>query len=105
MDKNILRHIFFNRHQYREYFKSKHRTRLRSILLKEVEKFRNCGNFRKGFKLLVCEGCHDVRKLLFHCKGCFCTTYSVGVSGMEPAVEGRCPEGQSSRACIPLDRR
>lgn len=39
-------------------------------MLKEVEKFRKCGDPRNGFMLMVCEGCR--------CKGRFCTTCSCG---------------------------
>lgn len=80
MDKNILRRIFFDHHEHWETFKVKYGDRLRPIVIKEVEKFRDCGHLKKGFKLLVCEGCHDVRKVPFRCKGRFCTTCSVGES-------------------------
>lgn len=33
-----------------------------------------------GYKLLVCEGCHDVRKVPYRCRGRFCTTCSIGES-------------------------
>jgi len=80
METNILRQIFFDQHQHREAFKRKYRRRIRLIVIKEVEKFRDCGDLKKGFKLFVCEGCHDVRKVPYRCKGRFCTTCSVGES-------------------------
>ncbi|MBB4075532.1 hypothetical protein GGR02_003369 [Anoxybacillus voinovskiensis] len=80
MEKNILREIFFDKHQHWEAFKKKHGAKIRPIVIKEVEKFRDCGDIKKGFKLFVCEGCHDVRKVPYRCKGRFCTTCSVGES-------------------------
>jgi len=58
----------------------KYQGQIRPIVIKEIEKFKDCGNLKKGFKLLVCEGCHDVRKVPFRCKGRFCTTCSIGES-------------------------
>ena len=80
MKKNILKQIFFDNHQHWESFKRKHGNRIRPIVIKEVEKFRDCGNLKNGFKLYVCEGCNDVRHVPFRCKGRFCTTCSVGES-------------------------
>jgi hypothetical protein len=59
METNILKRIFFDHHQHWEAFNQKHGAIIRPIVIKEVEKFRDCGNLKKGFKLLVCEGCHD----------------------------------------------
>lgn len=36
-------------------------SKIRPIVMKEIEKFGACGDPRNGFKLLVCEGCHHVR--------------------------------------------
>ncbi len=80
METNILKRIFFDQHQHWDKFKSKHGSKIRPVVIKEVEKFRDCGDLRKGFKLYVCEGCNDVRKVPFRCKGRFCTTCSVGES-------------------------
>lgn len=80
MDTNILRRIFFDQHNHWDNFVNKHGERIRPIVLKEVKKFRECGNPKNGFKLFVCEGCHDVRKVPYRCKGRFCTTCSVGES-------------------------
>jgi hypothetical protein len=57
METNILRRIFFDEHNHWERFAKKYGTRIRPIVVKEVEKFRNYGNPKNGFKLLVCEGC------------------------------------------------
>lgn len=78
MEPNALKRIFFDEHQHWEKFKTKHGKNIRGIVLNEVEKFRGCGDPKNGFKLLVCEGCHDLRKVPFRCKGRFCTTCSCG---------------------------
>nr|WP_276356718.1 transposase zinc-binding domain-containing protein [Cohnella sp. YIM B05605] len=46
--------------------------------MKEVAEFRDRGNPKNGFKPLVCEGGHDLRLVLYRCKGRFCTTCSCG---------------------------
>ncbi|WP_261808066.1 transposase zinc-binding domain-containing protein [Paenibacillus sp. N3.4] len=33
---------------------------------------------QNGFKILVCEGCHDILRVPYRCKGRFCTTCSCG---------------------------
>lgn len=78
METNILRRIFFDENNHWDRFVEKYGTRIRPIVVKEVEKFRNCGNPKNGFKLLVCEGCHDIRIVPYRCKGRFCTTCSSG---------------------------
>lgn len=80
MGKNILKQIFFDKNQHWESFKKKHGDKIRPVVIKEVERFRDCGNPKNGFKLFVCEGCHDVRKVPYRCKGRFCTTCSLGES-------------------------
>lgn len=59
-------------------FFEQNKDRVRPSVVKEVEKFLGCGNPRNGFKLLVCEGCHEMRKIPYRCKGRFCTTCSCG---------------------------
>ena len=61
MENNILRQIFFDDQKHWERFVEKYGNRIRSIVVKEVEKFRDCGNPKNGFKILACEGCHDIR--------------------------------------------
>ncbi|XJZ27405.1 transposase [Bacillota bacterium Lsc_1132] len=78
MEPNILKRIFFDQNQHWDKFVKKHHKNLRPIVIKEVEKFRGCGNPKNGFKLFVCEGCNDVKKVPFRCKGRFCTTCSCG---------------------------
>lgn len=71
METNILRRIFFDHHNHWDKFVEQHGERIRPIVMKEVKKFRECGNPQNGFKLFVCEGCHDVRKVPYRCKGRF----------------------------------
>ncbi len=78
MEQNILKRIFFDEHRHWDRFVEKHKGKLRPNVLKEVEKFRGCGQMKNGFKLLVCEGCHDLRLVSYRCKGRFCTTCSCG---------------------------
>lgn len=58
METNILYRIFFDENKHWEAFVKKHEKSIRPVVLKEVAKFKDCGNVKKGFKLLVCEGCH-----------------------------------------------
>jgi len=74
----VLQKIFFDHHKHWDRFVENHREQLRPVVIKEVEKFRNCGNPKNGFELFVCEGCHDVKRVPYRCKGRFCTTYSSG---------------------------
>ncbi|WP_279386986.1 transposase zinc-binding domain-containing protein [Lucifera butyrica] len=78
IERNILRRIFFDDRNNWEKFKAKYGSRIREVVVKEVEKFRNCGDPRNGFKLFVCEGCHEIRRVPFRCKSRFCTTCSCG---------------------------
>lgn len=78
METNVLKRIFFDEHNHWDKFVEKHKGRIRPNVLKEVAKFRGCGQMKNGFKLLVCEGCHDLRVVPYRCKGRFCTTCSCG---------------------------
>ncbi len=80
METNILRRIFFDKNNHWNNFQCKYEAKIRPVVQKEIEKFRGCGNPKNGFKLFVCEGCHDVRKVPYRCKGRFCTTCSGGES-------------------------
>nr|WP_279538864.1 transposase zinc-binding domain-containing protein [Paenibacillus agricola] len=77
MEANILKQIFFDKHRHWDAFVEKHKAQLRPNI-KEVQKFRGCGDPRNGFKIVVCEGCHDNRRIPYRCKGRFCTTCSYG---------------------------
>jgi ferredoxin len=59
-------------------FVKKYHRSLRPNEIKEVEKFKGCGNPKNGFKLLVYEGCHDIKRVPYRCKGRFCTTCNCG---------------------------
>lgn len=78
MDKNILHAIFFDSFNHWDTLVEKHGERIRPVVLDEVNKFRHCGEIVRGFQLFVCEGCHDVKKVPFRCKGKFCPTCAVG---------------------------
>ena len=79
MEKNILRQICFDKQSHWDHFREKHGDRIRAIVVKEVEKFHNCDNPQNGFKLFVCECCHDIKIVPYRCKGRFCTTCSSGL--------------------------
>ncbi|UOQ86668.1 IS91 family transposase [Gracilibacillus salinarum] len=80
METNILKEMLFDDHQHWETFKETYGDRIRPVVIKEVEKFRDCGDMKKGFKLFVCEGCHETKHVPYRCKGRFCTTCAVGES-------------------------
>jgi hypothetical protein len=90
MERNLLREIFFDHNQHWEAFKRKHGDRIRPIVIKEVEKFRDSGDFKNGFKLFVCEGCNDVRKSPIAVKVVF-----VLLVLLEQTAYRRCPPGES----------
>lgn len=73
-----MRRIFFDQNNNWERFKAKYGSRIRNVVEKEIEKFQYCGDPRKGFRLLVCEGCHSIRRVPYRCKSRFCTTCSCG---------------------------
>lgn len=80
MKKNLLEAIFFDEHHHWDRFVEKYGRRIRPVVKKEVKKFRNCRDIRKGYRLLVCEGCHDVKIIPLSCKGKFCPSCSIGES-------------------------
>ncbi|PTY77298.1 hypothetical protein B5V89_14915 [Heyndrickxia sporothermodurans] len=51
MKKIILKRIFFAHHQHREKFKTKIKRKIQSIVIKELEKLKDCSNPKNGFKL------------------------------------------------------
>lgn len=80
METNILKEMLFDDYQHWKTFKQMYGDRIRPVVIKEVEKFRDCGDMKKGFKLFVCEGCHETKHVPYRCKGRFCTTCAVGES-------------------------
>lgn len=78
MEKNILWQIFFDARQNWKRFVEKYGKRIRPVVRKEVEKSQHCGDPKQGFKLFVCEGCHDVKIVAYRCRSRFCTSCSCG---------------------------
>ena len=75
-----LHAIFFDKFDNWTKFLQTNGRRIRTVVKKEVKKFRECGNPEKSSRLLVCEGCHAVKKLVFRCKGKFFPTCATGES-------------------------
>src|SRR5699024_5050604 len=69
MKKNILHAIFFDEYNHWDNIVRKYDQRIRTVVQSEVNKFRHCGEIIRGFRLFVCEGCNDVKKVAFRCKG------------------------------------
>lgn len=80
MKTNILQTIFFDDYNNWDNFLKKYNRRIRPVAKAEVKKFRYCGDYSKGYRLFVCEGCSDTRISPLMCKGKFCPTCSVGES-------------------------
>lgn len=80
MKANVLQAIFFDEYHNWDKFKEKHDRKIRPIVKTEVNKFRDCGDIRKGYRLFVCEGCHQVKFVPLRCKGKFCPTCATGES-------------------------
>ena len=76
--RNILWQIFFDGRENWKQFVEKYGKRIRPVVLKEVDKFCHCGDPKQGFKLFVCEGCNDVKHLVYRCRSRFCTSCSCG---------------------------
>lgn len=70
MESNVLKQIF---EENWPAFYNKHEERNRPVVVKEVAKLLGCGNPKNGFKPLVCDGCHYIRRVSYRCKGRFCT--------------------------------
>ena len=78
MKKNILHAIFFDEYNHWDNIVRKYDQRIRTVVQSEVNKFRHCGEIIRGFRLFVCEGCNDVKKVAFRCKGKFCPICAMG---------------------------
>lgn len=80
MDKenNILKQIFFDENNNWEKFKRANAKNIRGIVIKEVEKFRLCGDKESGFSLYACEMCGNIKVVPHRCKGRFCTVCATG---------------------------
>ncbi|MBC9705605.1 MAG: transposase zinc-binding domain-containing protein [Enterococcus sp.] len=51
---------------------------MRQIVIKEVGKFRDCGDIWRGYRLFNCEDCHSVKLFPLKCKGKFYLTCETG---------------------------
>ena len=80
MDKenNILKQIFFDDNNNWEKFKKANAKSIRGIVIKEIEKFRLCGEKESGFSLYACEMCGDIKIVPHRCKGRFCSVCATG---------------------------
>jgi hypothetical protein len=77
MDKkeNILKQIFFDKNNNWERFQIENKKNIRNIVIKEVEKFKKCGEIEAGFKLYACDYCGEVKIVPHRCKGRFCSVW------------------------------
>lgn len=80
MIQNRLWQIFFDKNGHWDNFVKRHGRRIREVVKKEINKYRYCGDSKHGYKMLVCEGCHDIKIIPYRCKSRFCTTCSCGES-------------------------
>lgn len=83
MYTNILKRIFFDEHQHREKFKKKYGRKVRPIVIKEIEKFRDCGDIKKDLNSLFAKAAIMFEKFLIVVKGVFAP----------PALLGRVKNG------------
>ena len=86
MKANILEAIFFDEHHNWDNFVEKYGRKIRLVVKREVNKFRYCGDIRKGYRLFVCEGCHQTKFVPLKCRGKFCPTCATGESQRWSAV-------------------
>jgi hypothetical protein len=80
MKQNIQQAIFFDENNNYGKFFAKNGHRMRQVAIDEIEKFKHCHDLRRGFRLYVCEGCHQTKLLPFQCKSKFCPSCAVGES-------------------------
>jgi hypothetical protein len=66
--KTILWKIFFDVNNNWAQFVTKYGKRVRAVVLKEIEKFRTCGEPKQGFKTFACEGCGEIKIVAYRCK-------------------------------------
>jgi diadenosine tetraphosphate (Ap4A) HIT family hydrolase len=76
--ENILKQIFFDENNNWERFQTENQKNIRSIVIKEVEKFKKCGEIESGFKLYACDYCGEVKIVPHRCKGRFCSVCATG---------------------------
>lgn len=76
--ENVLKQIFFDENNNWERFRKENSKNIRKIVIKEVEKFRKCGEMEAGFKLYACDFCGEVKMVPHRCKGRFCSVCATG---------------------------
>lgn len=74
---DVLKKIFFDDAHWNSFVKNYHK-RIRPVVIKEVEKFRKCGQKEGGFRLFACPVCGEMKIVPHTCKGRFCTSCSTG---------------------------
>ncbi|MCB5953043.1 transposase zinc-binding domain-containing protein [Enterococcus sp. BWT-B8] len=80
---NVLQVIFFDDYHNWDKFQEEHNRKIRPIIKTEVNEFCECGDIRKGYRLFVCEGGHQVKFVPLRCKGKFYPTCATGESRTE----------------------
>lgn len=75
---NILKEILFDSNRHWDKFVAKYEKRIRPIVIREIEKFRKCGQKEAGFTLFACPVCGEIKIVPHTCKGRFCTSCSTG---------------------------
>ena len=75
---NILKEIFFDKNKHWDKFVSKNEKRIRPIVIREIEKFRKCGQKEAGFTVFACPACGEIKIVPHTCKGRFCTSCATG---------------------------
>lgn len=71
---NILRDIFFDDNMHWERFVTTYGKRIRPVVMREIDKFRRCGQKEAGFTLYACPVCGKMKIVPHTCKGRFCTS-------------------------------
>ncbi len=71
---NILKDIFFDENRHWERFVTTYGKRIRPVVMREVDKFRRCGQKEAGFTLYACPVCGEMKIVPHTCKGRFCTS-------------------------------
>jgi len=71
---NILKDIFFDENRHWERFVTAYGKRIRPVVMREVDKFRRCGQKEAGFTLYACPVCGEMKIVPHTCKGRFCTS-------------------------------
>jgi hypothetical protein len=56
------------------FLKSNPNLQIRPVVLKEVDKVINCGDFSLGYALYLCSHCNSILHVPFRCKSRFCNT-------------------------------